>query len=189
MERPGSLVWIDMEMSGLDAERERVLEIAVLVTDSDLAIIAEGPELVVHQTDALLEAMDEWNREHHAASGLVERVRQSTVTESAAEAAILDFLRQHCEPGACPLAGNSVHQDRRFLRRYLPALDAFLHYRIVDVSTVKELARRWYPDVYAAAPEKVERHRALADIHESLDELRWYRQRIFAVAPPSGGNP
>jgi len=189
MQRPDSLVWIDMEMSGLDPERERVLEIAVLVSDPDLSIIAEGPDLVVHQPDALLEAMDEWNRDHHTASGLVDRVHASTVTEAAAEARILEFLRQHCEAGACPLAGNSVHQDRRFLRRYLPALDAFLHYRIVDVSTVKELARRWYPDVYAAAPEKVETHRALADIHESLEELRWYRQRIFAVAPLSGGNP
>jgi oligoribonuclease len=189
MEASEHLIWIDMEMSGLDPERERVLEIALLVTDGDLELVAEGPELVVHQPDSVLDGMDDWNRQHHGSSGLSKRVRASELSEAAAEAQILEFLREHCEPGVSPLAGNSVHQDRRFLRRYMPALDAFLHYRIVDVSTVKELARRWYPDVYAAAPEKVEKHRALADIHESLRELRWYRERIFALGPASGENP
>jgi oligoribonuclease len=178
-----------MEMSGLDPERERILEIAVLVSDHDLNLVAEGPELVVHQPHSVLDAMDEWNREHHGASGLVDRVRVSTLSDEQAEAEILEFLRKHCARGESPLAGNSVHQDRRFLRRYMPALDAFLHYRIVDVSTVKELARRWYPAVYEAAPEKVETHRALADIHESLEELRWYRERIFAKGPQTGENP
>ena len=189
MDESERLIWIDMEMSGLDPERERVLEIAVLVTDGNLEVVAEGPDLVVHQPDEILRGMDEWNTEHHGASGLTERVREASLSEAEAEAKILGFLREHCEAGACPLAGNSVHQDRRFLRRYLPALDAFLHYRIVDVSTVKELARRWYPGVYASAPEKVEAHRAMADIHESLAELRWYRERIFAAPPASGENP
>ena len=173
------LVWIDMEMSGLDPERERILEFAVLITDDDLQIVAEGPELVIHQPDELLAAMDEWNTSHHGASGLTERVRASTLSSEAAEDQIVAFLAQHCGVGMGRLAGNSVWQDRRFLRRYMPRVDAFLHYRIVDVSTIKELCSRWYPEVLAGAPEKGGAHRALADIKESLEELRYYREQLF----------
>jgi len=172
------LVWMDLEMTGLDAERERIIEIAAIVTDANLEILAEGPNLVVHQPDALLEAMDEWNTKHHGESGLVDRVKASTIDESQAEEAILGFLKQHCS-GRPPLCGNSVHQDRRFLRRYMPELDAFLHYRLIDVSTVKELGRRWYPEAYAKRPTKRGNHRALDDIRESLEELRYYRASMF----------
>ncbi len=174
-----TMVWIDMEMTGLDAERERVLEIAVIVTDAELNEVAVGPELVIHQSEEQLAGMDEWNQSHHGASGLIGRVRDSKVTEQQADAQIVEFLRLHCAPGSAPLAGNSVHQDRRFLRRYLPGIDAFLHYRIVDVSTVKELARRWYPSELASAPPKKELHRALEDIRESIAELQFYRERLF----------
>jgi len=173
------LVWIDMEMSGLIPEKERVLEIAVIITDGNLEIIAEGPELVIHQPDSLLEAMDDWNKEHHGASGLIEKVRASTVSEADAEEMILSFLRQHVEPKKAPLAGNTVHQDKRFLGLYLPAIDDYLHYRIVDVSTVKELASRWYPEAYSRRPNKQNTHRALDDIRESIEELRYYRRAIF----------
>lgn len=177
--RAGRLVWMDLEMSGLDAQVERILELAVLVTDADLNIVAEGPELVVHQPDELLERMDEWNTSHHAKSGLTERVRASTVDEEAAEAFVLAFLEEECVLGETPLAGNSVWQDRRFLARYMPRIDAFLHYRIVDVSSVKELARRWYPAAFDAAPAKRGAHRALDDIRESIEELRYYREHVF----------
>lgn len=175
----GRLVWLDLEMTGLDPARERVIEIATLVTDADLRIVAEGPELVVHQNDAQLAAMDEWNTEHHTASGLVDRVRASDIDEAEAERQTLEFLAEHCVPGTAPLAGNSVHHDRRFLASYMPALEAFLHYRIVDVSTVKELARRWFPEVVEGAPAKRESHRALEDIRESVAELRYYRETVF----------
>ena len=177
--RAERLVWMDLEMSGLDVQVERILELAVLVTDADLNVVAEGPELVVHQPDELLERMDEWNTSHHAKSGLTERVRASTVDEEAAEAFVLAFLEEECVLGETPLAGNSVWQDRRFLARYMPRIDAFLHYRIVDVSTVKELARRWYPDALAAAPAKRNAHRALDDVRESIEELRYYREHVF----------
>jgi oligoribonuclease len=173
------LVWLDMEMSGLDPARERILEIATLVTDGELSLVAEGPELVLFQPDSVLLAMDEWNTAQHGRSGLVERVRASTVTVERAEDETLAFLERHCRAGAVPLAGSSVGHDRRFLRRYMPRLDAFFHYRIVDVSTIKELARRWYPDVVLRAPAKREGHRALDDIRESLDELRFYRASVF----------
>lgn len=173
------LIWMDLEMTGLDPERERIIEAAVLITDGNLEIIAEGPDLIIHQPEPLLAAMDEWNREHHGASGLVDKVRASTLGEAEAEAMLLEFIQAHCEPCKTPLAGNSVHQDRRFLRRYMPRFDAYLHYRIVDVSTIKELARRWYPEVAAAAPRKHQTHRALDDIRESVAELRYYRDTVF----------
>ncbi len=179
MPRADHLVWMDLEMTGLDPERERIIEIATLVTDGELNPIAEGPELVVHQSDELLAAMDDWNQSHHGASGLIDRVRSSTVTETDAAEQTLAFLAEHCDPNTAPLCGNSIHQDRRFLRRYMRALDDFLHYRIVDVSSVKELARRWYPGVVEGAPPKVESHRALGDIRESVEELRYYRSAIF----------
>lgn len=173
------LIWMDMEMSGLDVDRERILEVAALITDGELSVVAKGPELVLHQPDSVLEAMDDWNREHHGASGLIDRVRASTVTEREAEDALLEFFAAHCEPGTTPLCGNSVHQDRRFLRKYMPRVEEFLHYRIVDVSTVKELVRRWYPELFEKRPNKEGKHRALGDIEESLEELRWYRQHAF----------
>ncbi len=185
---PGSdvLVWLDMEMTGLDPERERIIEIATILTDGALAEIAVGPELVIHQDEPVLAAMDEWNKTHHGASGLTERVRASTVTEGDAEAQTLAFIAAHVPAKERPvLAGNSIHQDRRFIRRYMPLLEKRLHYRMVDVSTVKELARRWYPEVVAKQPGKKETHRALDDIRESIEELRFYKQRVFAAQPPA----
>lgn len=177
------LVWIDMEMSGLDPARERILEIATIITDGQLEIIAEGPELVVQQPDDVLAGMDAWNTEHHGASGLTERVRTSTITEQEAERRTLEFLVQHVPERAAPLAGSSVHQDRLFLSRYMPAIDRYLHYRIVDVSTVKELVRRWSPNAFDARPRKKSTHRALDDIRESIEELRYYRRAVFVAAP------
>lgn len=173
------LVWIDLEMSGLDPSRERILEIATIVTDGQLEIVAEGPELVVHQPDELLVAMDDWNREHHGASGLTERVRSSTVSEEEAERLTVEFVSAHVRAKAAPLAGNSVHQDRLFLARYMPKLETYLHYRNVDVSTVKELVRRWHPKAFEARPTKKGSHRALDDIRESIEELRYYRRAVF----------
>lgn len=178
------LVWMDMEMTGLDPAKERIIEMATIITDGQLAEIATGPSLVVHQGDDVLAAMDDWNKKHHGGSGLVERVKASTISDADAEAQTLAFINAHCGAKERPvLAGNSIHQDRRFIRRYMPALDARLHYRMVDVSTVKELARRWYPQVAARQPSKNETHRALDDIRESIDELRYYRNNVFAPIP------
>jgi oligoribonuclease len=170
-----------MEMTGLDAGRDTILEIACLVTDSELNVLAEGPNLAIHQTEETLAGMDEWNQTHHGASGLIDRVRASQETLASAERKTLDFLAGHVAPKLSPLCGNSVWQDRRFIIRLMPELDRFLHYRIVDVSTIKELAARWYP---ALPPvKKKETHLALADIRESLEELRYYRSRIFLPPP------
>lgn len=179
------LVWIDLEMSGLDPERERILEIATIVTDGQLEILAEGPELVIHQPDSLLAEMDEWNTSHHGASGLVDRVKASTVSEEAAEALTLEWVAQYVGERAAPLAGNSVHQDRLFLAKYMPRLNEHLHYRNVDVSTVKELVRRWHPKAFDGRPHKKAAHRALDDIRESIDELRYYRRAVFVAEPAS----
>lgn len=176
-QEPAPLVWIDMEMSGLDPDACRILEIATIITDARLEIIAEGPDLVVHQPDAVLAAMDEWCTRHHGESGLTDQVRASSTSEAEAERQTLEFLARFTQPGTSPLCGNSVHQDRRFIARYMPGLDAFLHYRLVDVSTLKELSRRWYPEV--KAPPKRETHRALDDIRESIAELRFYRTAVF----------
>jgi oligoribonuclease len=174
------LVWMDLEMSGLDAERERILEMATLVTTGELELIAEGPELVLHQDESLLARMDSWNTEHHGKSGLTDRVRASAVSEVSAEQKTLDFLKSvGVGARSAPLAGNSIHQDRLFVARYLPALDAHLHYRNVDVSTVKELVRRWMPAVFEARPTKRGSHRALDDIKESIEELRYYKRTAF----------
>jgi oligoribonuclease len=170
---------MDLEMTGLDPGKERIIEIAVLITDGNLETIEEGPSLVVHQPDTLLAAMDDWNREHHGASGLTDRVRASTLTEEEAETHVLEFVSRHCDARMGTLTGNSIHQDRRFIRRYMPRLDAHLHYRMVDVSSVKELVRRWYPQVHKNAPRKAETHRALDDIRESIQELRYYREHAF----------
>ncbi len=173
------LVWMDMEMSGLSVERERILELAIVITDGQLQVIAEGPELIVHQPDSVLDAMDDWNRQHHGASGLVDRVRASTLDEAAAETQMLEFVSAHVGPKSAPLAGNSIHQDRLFLAKYMPRLNEHLHYRNVDVSTIKELVRRWYPTAYGARPTKRGSHRARGDILESIDELRYYRSAVF----------
>jgi oligoribonuclease len=164
---------------GLDPEKDVLLEIAVLVTDSQLEIVAEGPDIVIHQADSVLDSMGEWCRETHGRSGLTKAVRSSTINAASCQSIVLDFLRQHTPVGKCPLAGNSVGQDARFLNRYMPDLMAHLHYRIIDVSSVKELARRWYPDVVARAPPKSATHRALDDIKESIAELKFYRQSVF----------
>lgn len=177
--RSDLLVWIDMEMSGLDVERERVLEIAVLLTDSELCVVAEGPDLVVHQPESVLAAMDEWNTTHHGASGLSDAVRASRVGEAQAQERVLAFLTAHCAPRTAPLAGNSVWNDRQFLRKYLPRVEAFLHYRIVDVSSVKELVRRWQPEIFGRLPAKKDAHRALDDIRESIAELEFYRREAW----------
>ena len=174
---PAPLIWIDLEMSGLEPETCRILEIATLVTDGDLNLVAEGPELIIHQPDEILDAMDQWNTEHHGRSGLTERVRESTLQVAEAEELTLEFLRHHTTEGTSPLCGNSVWRDRLFLARYMPYLDAHLHYRLIDVSTLKELCRRWRTDV--EIPKKAGSHRALQDIRESIDELRFYRKQLF----------
>ena len=167
-----------MEMTGLDDVTDRVLEVATLVTNAELDVVAEGPALTIHQDEAVLAAMDEWNTRHHTASGLVERVRQSEVSLTEAEAVTLAFVERHCAPATAPLCGNSVWQDRRFLARHMPVLNEYLHYRIVDVSTIKELARRWRPALVDGF-EKKSAHRALDDIRESIAELRYYRDHFF----------
>lgn len=167
-------------MTGLDPEKERILEIATLVTDSDLNILGEGPVVYVRQSEALIDAMDEWNTEHHTSSGLIDKVREQGVSERDAELQTLEFLRQFVGPGESPLCGNSIGQDRRFLVKYMPELEEFLHYRNLDVSTVKELARRWRPDI-AGSLNKRNAHRALDDIKESIEELKHYRELFFRM--------
>ncbi|MEX1021828.1 MAG: oligoribonuclease [Dehalococcoidia bacterium] len=175
---PTRLVWIDLEMTGLEPEQHVIIEVASLVTDGDLNIVAEGPVLAIRRPEEDLALMDAWNVATHTKSGLVERIRASEVDVAEAERQTLAFVRKWVAKGMSPLAGNSIAQDRRFLRREMPKLDAYLHYRNVDVSTVKELARRWYPKG-PVAPEKRQAHRALDDIIESVEELRWYRQHYF----------
>lgn len=175
-----NLVWIDCEMSGLDPERERLLEIAVVITGPDLTPRVEGPVLVIHQSDELLERMDAWNTGTHGRSGLTERVRASALTEADAEQQILAFIQGFVGRQASPLCGNTIGQDRRFLVKYMPALEAYLHYRNLDVSTIKELAKRWRPELHAAF-KKQQRHTALADVHESIDELVYYRTHFLRL--------
>lgn len=176
------LIWLDLEMTGLIPERDTIIEIATIVTDQELNVLAQGPVIAIHQPDAILDAMDEWNQEHHTRSGLVSRVRTSHIEMAEAEAQTLAFLQAHTLKGTSPLCGNTIGQDRLFLRRYMPTLEAYFHYRNVDVSTIKELVRRWYPPA-DHAPPKQNAHLALDDIKESIEELRHYRTHIFR--PPS----
>lgn len=180
VKKPSNLIWIDLEMTGLDPNKERIIEIATIVTDCDLNIIEEGPVLAINQPTALLDAMDEWCTRTHGASGLTQRVKDSKVTIAEAEAATLAFLRRHIKEGASPMCGNSVHQDRRFMVNEMPELEAFFHYRNLDVSTLKELAVRWHPEL----PKKFKKagtHLALDDIRESIAELRFYRDEFIRL--------
>jgi oligoribonuclease len=176
--RKDNLVWIDLEMTGLDPDQHRIIEIASVVTDKDLTVLAEGPVLAIHQPDEVLAAMDEWNTRQHLSSGLTERVRASTVSEREAEQQTLEFLRQYVDPGTSPICGNSICQDRRFLVKHMPELAAFFHYRNLDVSTLKILVKLWLPEV-GNRFEKKSVHLALADIHDSIRELRFYREHLF----------
>ena len=175
-----NLIWIDLEMTGLDPDQDRILEVAVVVTDAQCQVRVEGPVIAVHQAEEALGRMDAWNRGTHGRSGLTDRVRQSTVDETAAQAEVLAFLRRYVPKGKSPMCGNSICQDRRFLVRTMPQLEDFFHYRNLDVSTLKELARRWAPAVQESF-KKSQRHTALADVHESIDELLHYRQHFLKV--------
>ncbi len=173
-----NLVWIDLEMTGLSPERDRIIEIAVVVTDANLGCRTEGPVLAVHQSDATLDAMDAWNKGTHGRSGLIERVKASTVDEASAAAQVIAFLQRYVPAGKSPMCGNSICQDRRFLANHMPELEAFFHYRNLDVSTLKELAKRWKPEIMAGF-KKAQAHTALADIQESIDELAYYREHFL----------
>ncbi len=175
-----NLVWIDCEMTGLDPDKERLIEIAVIVTGPHLEPRIEGPVLVIHQSDAQLDAMDKWNKGTHGKSGLIDKVKASTVTEAQAEAQVLEFIKRYVPKQASPLCGNTISQDRRFLVKFMPKLDAYLHYRNLDVSTLKELAKHWKPEVYKAFKKK-QLHTALADVHESIDELEHYREHFIKM--------
>jgi oligoribonuclease len=175
-----NLIWIDLEMTGLVPEQDRIIEIAVVVTDPQLSVRVEGPVFAVHQSDAVLDGMDAWNKGTHGRSGLTERVRSSSVDEAAAEAAVIAFLQKYLPKGKSPMCGNSICQDRRFMARTMPALEAFFHYRNLDVSTLKELAKRWKPSALDGF-RKAQAHTALADIHESIDELIHYRTHLLAL--------
>ncbi len=181
---PENLVWVDLEMTGLDPDRDVIIEIATIVTDKDLNVIAEGPVLAVHQPDAVLAAMDEWNTRTHTASGLVARIRASQVTAEDAEAETLDFIMRHVPPRKSPMCGNSICQDRRFMVRGMPKLEQYFHYRNLDVSTLKELAQRWAPEVLKGLT-KANTHKALDDIRESIEELRYYRQHFIRLPEPA----
>jgi oligoribonuclease len=175
-----NLIWIDLEMTGLSPERDRIIEIAVVVTDAQVATRVEGPVFAIHQSDAALDAMDAWNKGTHGRSGLIDRVKASTVDEAHASAEVIAWLSQFVGAGKSPMCGNTICQDRRFLANHMPALEAFFHYRNLDVSTLKELARRWKPQALEGL-RKAQAHTALADVHESIDELLHYRQTLLAV--------
>jgi len=175
-----NLVWVDMEMTGLEPDTDRIIEVAIVVTDMHLNVLAEGPVLVVHQSDATLDAMDSWNKGTHGRSGLIDKVKASTVTEEQAEAELIAFMKQWVPAGKSPMCGNTIGQDRRFMVRYMPKLEAFFHYRNVDVSTIKELCRRWKPEIISGF-KKAQKHTALADILESIEELKYYREHFIKL--------
>lgn len=198
MARPNGefLAWIDLEMTGLDVERDVIVEIACVVTDAELQLVDDGVQIVVHQDDATLARMDDFVRNMHTKSGLLAEIPAATQDVAGAQRAVLDYLKQHiAKEASTPLCGNSIGMDRRFLARYMPDIDNYLHYRSIDVSSLKELCRRWYPAVYRKRPNKAEQHRALGDILESIEELRYYREGMFVAEPapadasPAGANP
>ena len=176
---PNNLIWIDMEMTGLQPDADRIIEIAMLVTDPQLNVLATGPVLVVHQPDSVLEGMDSWNKSTHAKSGLIEKVRASRLSEAEAERQALEFLAAHVPANSSPMCGNSICQDRRFLARWMPRLEAYFHYRNLDVSTLKELVKRWKPELKSFGKEG--KHEALADILESIEELKFYRKNVMTI--------
>ena len=180
MNKDLNLIWIDLEMTGLSPISDRIIEIATLVTDPDLNIIAEGPNLAIKQTDQVLNAMDEWNQTHHGATGLIQKVKSSSISESEAEAKTIEFLERYSRGNASPMCGNSICQDRRFLANYMPKLEAFFHYRNLDVSSLKELARRWKPEILEGINKK-SRHAAMDDIRDSVEELAYYRTNFIDV--------
>lgn len=176
------LIWLDMEMTGLFPDRDRIIELAVVITDANLNTVAESPVLVVHQPDTVLDAMDDWNKNTHGKSGLIDKVKASTLTEQEAEAQMLAFISQYVPARKSPMCGNSICQDRRFMARWMPTLEDYFHYRNLDVSTLKELAKRWRPDV-AKGVLKKGRHEALADIYESIEEMKHYREHFIRLVP------
>lgn len=175
-----NLVWIDLEMTGLAPDTDRIIEVAVVVTDPQLTVRIEGPVFAIHQSDAVLDAMDAWNKGTHGRSGLTDRVRASTIDEAAAEGQVIAFLKQHVGAGKSPMCGNSICQDRRFMAKWMPALEGYFHYRNLDVSTLKELAKRWKPEIMSGM-KKHGKHEALADIYESIEELKYYRANFLAL--------
>ncbi|AOZ48961.1 oligoribonuclease [Chromobacterium vaccinii] len=175
-----NLIWLDMEMTGLNPDQDRIIEVAMIVTDSNLNVLAESPVLVIHQPDAILDGMDDWNKNTHGKSGLIEKVKNSTVSEAEAEQRLLDFMAQYIPERVTPMCGNTIHQDRRFMARWMPRLEAYFHYRNLDVSTLKELCKRWRPEL-AKGVVKRGKHEALADILESIEEMRYYREHFLKV--------
>jgi oligoribonuclease len=175
-----NLVWVDMEMTGLEPDTDRIIEVAVVVTDMHLNVLAEGPVFAIHQSDATLDKMDAWNKGTHGRSGLIDRVKASTVSEAQAEEELIAFMRQWVPKGKAPMCGNTIGQDRRFMVRYMPKLEAFFHYRNIDVSTLKELCKRWKPEIVAGF-KKHQKHTALADIIESIEELKYYREHFIKL--------
>jgi len=182
MARDDRLIWIDLEMTGLEPAKERIIEMAIIITDAELNTLAESPVIVVNQPSSVIDAMDEWNTRQHGGSGLIDRVKASRLNDAQAEAQMLEFLRQHTDPQTSPMCGNSVHQDRRFLNLYMPELEDHFHYRNLDVSTLKELVRRWRPDLVAGLKKKGS-HIALDDIRDSIEELRYYRTHFLKMEP------
>ncbi|MBU0456315.1 MAG: oligoribonuclease [Pseudomonadota bacterium] len=178
MKKSQNLIWIDLEMTGLEPKHDRIIEIATIVTDSNLNILAEGPDIAIHHSQRVLDLMDEWNVKHHGESGLIQRVQESKITCKKAEAMTLEFLKQYVSPQKSPICGNSVWQDRRFLSKWMPELEKFFHYRQIDVSSFKEIALRWAPKT-AKLFNKKSKHRALSDIRDSIDELKFYREKLF----------
>ncbi|OGT22555.1 MAG: oligoribonuclease [Gammaproteobacteria bacterium RIFCSPHIGHO2_02_FULL_42_13] len=178
VKKNSNLIWLDLEMTGLDIMHDHIIEIATVVTDKDLNMLAEGPVLAIHQSEKILAAMDEWNTKQHGKSGLIERIRQSKVTKARAEKETLAFLEEYVPAGKSPMCGNSICQDRRFLARLMPKLEAFFHYRNLDVSTVKELGKRWYPKIMELY-KKQTKHTALSDVYDSIEELKFYREHLF----------